>query len=125
MNKTSQNAAEWFEIPTADIHKAIPFYNQVLGLELAVNEFGPNQIAIFPYKDPAPGGCLMQGPGMVPSGTGSVVYLSTKKIDPAIAQVTAAGGKILVPKTPIGPDRGFFARFTDLEGNLVGLCALE
>ena len=33
MKTNSPNAAEWFEIPTADIHKAIPFYNQVLGLE--------------------------------------------------------------------------------------------
>jgi predicted enzyme related to lactoylglutathione lyase len=124
MNNTSPNAVEWFEIPTADLNTSIRFYNQVLGLQLEAKEFGPNQIAIFPHQDPGPGGCLMQGPGMVPSGAGSVVYLSTKKIDPAIAQVQAAGGKIVIPKTPIGPG-GFFARFLDLEGNLVGLSALE
>ena len=121
MNNNSPNAAEWFEIPTADIHKAILFYNQVLGLALEARQFGPNTIAIFPYNEPAPGGCLMQGPDMVPSGIGSVVYLSTRNIDHALAQVVAAGGAISVPKTPIGPDRGFFARFRDLEGNLVGL----
>jgi len=125
MNKTTSNAAEWFEIPTADLNKSIPFYNQVLGLQLEAKEFGPNLVAVFPYKDPAPGGCLMQGPGMVPSGSGSVVYLSAKKIDPAIAQVEAAGGKIMIPKTEIAPGMGFFARFLDLEGNLVGLCAFE
>jgi predicted enzyme related to lactoylglutathione lyase len=125
MTKTSSNAVEWFEIPSADLNKSIPFYNQVLGLQLEAVEFGPNQIAIFPHQDPGPGGCLMRGPGMVPSGTGSVVYLSAKKIDPAIAQVKAAGGKIMIPKTPIGPGQGFFARFLDLEGNLVGLCSLE
>ena len=125
MNNTSPNAAEWFEIPTADIQKSIPFYNQVLGLELEAKQFGPNQVAIFPYKDPAPGGCLMQGPGMVPSSAGSVVYLSTKKIDEAIDRVEVARGKVVVPKTPIGPGMGFFARFHDLEGNLVGLCGLQ
>jgi uncharacterized protein len=125
MNTTSQNAVEWFEIPTADLNTSIPFYNRVLGLKLEAKEFGPNQIAIFPHEDPGPGGCLMRGPGLVPSGTGSVVYLPTKKIDSAIAQVEAAGGKIVIPKTPIGPGQGFFARFLDLEGNLVGLCALE
>ena len=36
----------------------------------------------------------------------------------------AAGGKVAIPKTPIGADRGFFARFLDPEGNLVGLCGL-
>jgi len=125
MNKTSLNAAEWFEIPTADFNKSIPFYNRVLSVQLEAKEFGPNQVAIFPYQDPGPGGCLMQGPGMVPSGTGSVVYLHAQQIDAAIAQVEAAGGRIAIPKTPIGPDVGFFARFIDLEGNLVGLCAFE
>lgn len=125
MNNTSLNALEWFEIPTADFNKALPFYGRVLGLQLEAKEFGPNQIAIIPYHDPGAGGCLMRGPGMTPSGSGSVVYLHTQKIDAAIAQVEAAGGKILIPKTPIGPDRGFFARFLDLEGNLVGLCGPE
>ena len=121
MNNNSPNSAEWFEIPTADIHKAVSFYNQVLGLELEAQPHGPNVLAIFPHRDPAPGGCLMQGPDMVPSGAGSVVYLSAKNIDHALTQVVAAGGTVSVPKTPIGPDMGFFARFRDLEGNLVGL----
>jgi len=124
MNKTSPNAMEWFEIPTADLNTSIPFYNRALGLGLEAAQFGPNRIAIFPHKDPGPGGCLMQGPDMVPSKGGSVVYLSTPNIDAAIAQVEAAGGKIIVPKTAIRPDRGFFARFLDPEGNLVGLCGL-
>ena len=124
MNKTSPNAVEWFEIPTADFSKSLPFYNRVLGLNLEVKAFGPNQIAIFPHVEPGPGGCLMQGPDMVPSGTGSVVYLPTGNVDTAIAQVEAGGGKVLVPKTQIGPGMGFFARFHDPEGNLVGLCGL-
>jgi predicted enzyme related to lactoylglutathione lyase len=53
-----------------------------------------------------------------------VVYLPTGNIDSAIAQIEPAGGKVTVPKTPIGPDMGFFARFLDPEGNLVGLCGL-
>jgi hypothetical protein len=124
MNKTSPNAAEWFEIPTADIGKSILFYNSVLGLQLEAKEYGPNQIAIFPHENPGPGGCLMQGPDMIPSGNGTVVYLSTASIDSALAQVEAAGGKITVPKTPIGGDVGYSARFRDPEGNLVGLCGL-
>jgi predicted enzyme related to lactoylglutathione lyase len=124
MNKTSPNAVEWFEIPTADFSKSIPFYNRVLGLSLEAKEFGPHRVAVFPHEDPGPGGCLMQGPGMVPSGAGSVVYLPTANIDCAIEQVEAAGGRITVPRTPIGADIGFFARFLDPEGNLVGLCGL-
>jgi predicted enzyme related to lactoylglutathione lyase len=125
MNKTSSNAVEWFEIPTADFKKSIPFYSRVLGCQLEAKEFGPNEIAVFPYQDPGAGGCLMRGPGMVPAGAGSVVYLHARQIGPALEQVEAAGGKIVIPKTAIGPDMGFFARFLDLEGNLVGLCAFE
>jgi predicted enzyme related to lactoylglutathione lyase len=124
MNKTSPNAVEWFEIPTADIDKSILFFNRVLSLQLEAKEFGPNRIAILPHVDPGPGGCLMQGPDMVPSGIGTVVYLSTANIDAALAQVEGAGGKVTVPKTPIGANVGFFARFLDPEGNLVGLCGL-
>jgi predicted enzyme related to lactoylglutathione lyase len=122
MTKTSPNAVEWFEIPTADFAKSIPFYNQVLGLQLEAKPFGPNQIAIFPYQEPGPGGCLMLGPGMVPSGAGSVVYLSAPNMDASLAAVEAGGGSILIPKTEIGPGMGYFARFHDPEGNLVGLC---
>jgi hypothetical protein len=50
--------------------------------------------------------------------------LPTGNVDTAIAQVEAGGGKVLVPKTQIGPGMGFFARFHDPEGNLVGLCGL-
>ncbi len=123
MNNTSPNAAEWFEIPTADISKAVPFYNQVLGLQLESVVWGPGLIAMFPHVEPGPGGCLMQAPGMVPSGTGSVVYLPANDMDADLANVVTAGGSVVIPKTPIGPDMGFFARFHDPEGNLVGLCA--
>ncbi len=124
MSNQSPNAAEWFEIPTADLPKAIDFYNAVFSLQLEAADFGPNRLAIFPHTDPAPGGCLMQGPGMTPSGTGSVVYLSTPDIDAALARIEPNGGKIVIPKTPIGADRGYFARFHDPEGNLVGICGL-
>jgi uncharacterized protein len=122
---TSPNAVEWFEIPTANIEKSILFYNQILGLKLEAKEYGPNKIAILPHQDPGPGGCLQQGEGMIPSSTGTIVYLSAKAIDPVLAQVKAAGGKVLVPKTQIGPGMGYFARFQDLDGNRVGLAAQE
>lgn len=35
--------------------------------------------------------------------------------------VEGAGGDVLLPKTKIGGDRGFYAYFEDSEGNRVGL----
>jgi predicted enzyme related to lactoylglutathione lyase len=125
MNNTPANAVEWFEIPTSDFSKSIPFYNQVLGIALEATEFGPAQIAVFPYTRPGVGGCLMQQEGLTPSSTGTVVYLPTKKIDEVIARVVPAGGQVVVPKSPVGPNMGYFARFRDLEGNVVGIFGLE
>lgn len=124
MTNTTPNAVEWFEIPTADFAKSIPFYNQVLGIQLEATEFGPTHIAVFPYARPGVGGCLMQDAGLAPSGGrpgGTIVYLPASKLDESIARIEPAGGKVVVPKTPVGPDMGFFARFRDPEGNLVGL----
>jgi predicted enzyme related to lactoylglutathione lyase len=125
MNNTPTNAVEWFEIPTADLAKSIPFYNKVLGITLEATEFGSSHIAVFPHTRPGVGGCLLQQAGLTPSPGGTIVYLPAKNLDEAIARVDPAGGKIVVPKTPVGPNMGFFARFRDLEGNIVGMFGVE
>jgi len=128
MNNTTSspsNAVAWFEIPTADFAKSIPFYNQVLGVSLEAKEFGPAHLAIFPHTKPGAGGCLLQEAGLKPAAAGTIVYLPTEKIDAAIEQVEPGGGKVVIPKTPIGPNMGYFARFQDPEGNLVGLFGLQ
>jgi predicted enzyme related to lactoylglutathione lyase len=124
-NTQHPNAVEWFEIPTADFSKSIPFYNQVLGIQLEATEFGPTHIAVFPYTRPGVGGCLLQETGLLPSGHGTIVYMPTPKLDAAIARVEPAGGEVVVPKTPVGPNMGYFARLREPEGNIIGLFGLE
>jgi uncharacterized protein len=41
-------------------------------------------------------------------------------VDGAIASVTKAGGKMVMPKTPI-PGVGYFAYCEDTEGNMFGV----
>ena len=36
-------------------------------------------------------------------------------------KIAANGGQIIVPKTEMGPEMGFFAIFSDTEGNKLGL----
>jgi hypothetical protein len=43
-----------------------------------------------------------------------------ESVDTAIAAVTNAGGKLIMPKTPI-PTVGYFAYCQDTEGNLFGV----
>ena len=67
-------------------------------------------------------GCLSSAPEDKPSHFGSRVYFkATPSIDAWLARIQAAGGRVLVPRTAIGGDRGYFAYFEDSEGNRVGL----
>jgi uncharacterized protein len=120
MNTSS--AVAWFEIPVADMARAIRFYNEVLGVSLKTNPWGEGEIAVFPYTQGAGvGGSLMKQPGLGPSRQGAVVYLPTEDLAVPLDRVKKAGGEVVVPKTPVGPGLGYFARFADSEGNVTGL----
>ena len=67
------------------------------------------------------GGCIIQGEGYEPSEKGSLVYLNGgDDLSIPLSKVEAAGGKVTLPKTAIGP-HGFMAYFIDTEGNKIGL----
>ncbi len=116
------NPVNWFEIPVKDLSKAKSFYEQVLGVEIAETEMGPNKMGWFPMEMGAMGaaGTLIQGAGYTPSHDGTLVYINVDEIEPTLASINAAGGKILMPRTSIG-QHGFIAHFEDTEGNRVAL----
>jgi predicted enzyme related to lactoylglutathione lyase len=71
--------------------------------------------------DGRPLGMLASGDHNQPSESGPLVYFaSPDDIDDCLKRVEAAGGKVLMPKTPIGP-YGFIAFFRDTEGNRLAL----
>jgi predicted enzyme related to lactoylglutathione lyase len=49
------------------------------------------------------------------------VYIMVDDIQQTLAKIQAAGGKVLTPRTEIGPGMGAFAAFTDPVGNEFGL----
>ena len=51
----------WFEIPVANLDRAQAFYEKVLGRTLKREDMGGAAMAVFPYEEPATGGCLMAG----------------------------------------------------------------
>ncbi len=120
MTKSARDALSWFDIPVHDLERATAFYNDVLGTTLE-RYGGPGlQGALFPV--PGVSGTLIQGEGFTPGYGGSVVYLNAgDDLNAVLNQVAGAGGKVLLEKTEIGGDRGFFAYFEDTEGNRVGL----
>jgi len=108
----------WFDIPVSDMDRAVKFYEDVTGLTLKRAKIpGSKETANFGTE-----GCLFKAPEDAPSHIGSRVYFSAApSIEEWISRIEASGGKVLVPKTPIGEGMGQYAYFEDSEGNRVGL----
>jgi uncharacterized protein len=110
--------AAWFDIPVTDMARAIRFYERVTSQKLKPLPVGENKETALFESD----GCLFLAPEDKPSHYGCRVYFNAESgVDDWLSRVKTAGGKTLVPKTPIGGGRGFFAYFEDSEGNRVGL----
>lgn len=123
----AHNPVSWFEIPVKDMIRAKKFYTAVFNVEL--NDFPPMEpmaMSAFPGVQSGvnTSGALMKGNGVAPSTNGTVVYFETDDLDGVLGRVTANGGKILVPRTPIG-EYGFFAHFQDIDGNRIGLHSMK
>ena len=122
-----KNAINWFEIPVKNFDNAKKFYETILGADMQLMEAMGMKSAFFPaeLETGGIGGCIIQGEGYEPSTIGSLVYLNGgDDLSIPLSKVEAAGGKILLPKTAIGP-HGFMAYFADTEGNKVGLHSMK
>lgn len=61
-----------------------------------------------------------------PSADGTVAYLNTgDDLQVVFDKIVANGGEMVVPKTDISPEMGFFAMFIDTEGNKLGLHSMN
>lgn len=122
-----KNAISWFEIPSTQLDRAQAFYETVLACKMRREPMGPSEGAVFPYEGDGVGGSIMAGPtAPVPSAQGTLIYLdASPSLDAVLARVTAAGGQIAMPRQALPPGLGFIAHITDLDGNRVGLHALN
>jgi uncharacterized protein len=124
-----KNVVSWFEIPTTQLDAAQVFYETVLGQPMRRETMGPSQGAVFAYDRAADGvgGALMMGPSAPKLATGgTLVYLdASPSLDAALARAVAQGGNVVQPRTALPPGMGFFAHIHDLDGNRVGLHALD
>jgi imidazolonepropionase-like amidohydrolase/predicted enzyme related to lactoylglutathione lyase len=119
---SDSNPVSWFEIPVTDMPRAKAFYEDVLNVKLQPLHFGPLEMAIFPMRPGTPGatGALMKGEAFQPSQQGVQIYFTTPDVDGTLERVQTLAGKVVLPKTRIGP-LGFIASFVDSEGNRIGL----
>lgn len=116
-----RDVINWFDIPVSDLDRAARFYGAILG-GVTLERYRTPSIAGALFPEGGVTGTLLQGEGFVPGHGGSVVYLNGgDDLDTILGRVAGAGGAVLLPKTPIGGDRGYFAYFEDTEGNRIGL----
>jgi uncharacterized protein len=121
-----KNAINWFEIPVKDFDRAKKFYETLFGAPIQEMPNPGMRYGMLPADMQAGvGGGIVQGPGFEPSATGALVYLNGgDDLSIPLAKVEKAGGKIVMPKTSLGPN-GFMAHLMDTEGNKIALHSMN
>lgn len=115
------NAVNWFEIPATNFDRAAKFYGAVLDAEIHSQELMGTRMGFLPAESGV-GGAICKGDAYKPSTEGTMVYLNGgQDLSAPLGRVEKAGGSVVVPKTKISDEIGFFAIFTDTEGNRVAL----
>jgi predicted enzyme related to lactoylglutathione lyase len=116
----------WFEIPVSDFERAKQFYAAIFDIQFYEHEMMGTKMAMFPTGENEGGGALVCGEDYSPSSTGTLVYLNGgNDLNTALNKVEAAGGQVFVPKTHIGEGMGYFAIFSDTEGNKIALHSIQ
>lgn len=85
---------------------------------------GPQRMGILLYdqQNQGIGGAIVKGGGYIPSKHGCKIYLNGgSDLNIVLSRVEKAGGKIVMPKTFISEQLGYFAIFEDTEGNQLSL----
>jgi uncharacterized protein len=126
MAEQKNNAVGWFEVPVADMERAIKFYETVFDIKLERHQLGPLDMAWFPSVE---GGSGAQGTLVYhqdfyqPSADGVLVYFTAHSGDLSneLNRVEATGGKIVVPRKQISEAYGYMAVILDTEGNRVAI----
>lgn len=116
------NVLNWFEIPVTDFARARQFYESVLGISIEPMAMGGTTMGMLSSDPNGVGGAIVEAEGAAPSRSGVLVYLNGgDDLAPMLTRVQSAGGSVLLAKTKIGNDFGFYAHFVDTEGNKLGI----
>lgn len=125
MNVNNQ-MLNWFEIPVTDFARAKKFYETIFSIQMESATIHGYNMAFFPNTGNGVSGAICYGEGYIPSGAGSLLYLNANPdVNIILDRVPRAGGKIIVPKTLIGEEAGYYAFFVDTEGNRMALHSMR
>jgi len=121
-----KNLISIVEISTNDFSRAVIFYKSILGLNIEEVDMDGTKMGILPSDGEAVHVVLVKGNDYKPTPDGTVVYLNAENdLQDILDRIEPNGGKVIVPKTEISPEMGFFALFIDSEGNKIGLHSIH
>ena len=117
-----KNLISIFEIPAKDFSRAVKFYQAILDISIEEVDMEGILMGLFPSGNNSVSGSVIKGGDYKPSADGVIIYLNGgDNLQVVLDRVEANKGKILVPKTQISPESGYYALFIDTEGNKLGL----
>ncbi len=112
----------WFEIPASDLARATAFYEAVLDVKTTPEDIGDgNPKSLIPGEGGMVGS-VAYGPDWSPSAQGVVIYISGgDNLQLLLDRVEPAGGTVIEPKQTVDATSGYWGRFRDTEGNVIGV----
>ncbi|MHA4843040.1 VOC family protein [Flavitalea antarctica] len=123
-----KHAINWVEIPVSDFERAKAFFSKIFDYEMPEYMMGQDRMGFLLYdmRSQGIGGAIVKGEGYQPSKTGCKVYLNGgTDLNTVLNRVESAGGRIVMAKTQITPELGYFAVFEDTEGNHLSLHSMS
>ncbi|MCF2518386.1 VOC family protein [Dyadobacter sp. CY351] len=124
--KNMKNLVSIVEIPTDSFQRAVAFYQSILDLRIEQLDMQGTKMGLFSGEEGSVHVALIHGLDNKPSDRGTLIYLNGgDDLQLILDKVQPNGGKIVMQKTEIDPENGFFATFIDSEGNKVGLHSFQ
>ena len=121
-----QNLINWFEIPATNFNRAVSFYKAILDLKIEEAEMFGSKMGFFPTDGKNVSGAIVQGEDYKPSTDGVVAYLNGgNDLQDILIKVENNNGQVIVPKTQISPEMGYFGMFIDTEGNKMAVHSIH
>ncbi|MFL1896638.1 VOC family protein [Aquimarina sp. 2-A2] len=121
-----ENLINWFEIPATDFERAVFFYKSILGVKIKETEMFGTKTGLFPTDGKNVSGAIVKGEDYKPSSNGIIAYLNGgNNLQTVLEKVENYNGKVIVPKTRISPEMGYFGIFIDTEGNKMAVHSIN
>ncbi|WP_273273730.1 VOC family protein [Roseivirga sp.] len=125
-SEVMNNLISIVEIPASNINRAVKFYESILDIEIQSINMQGTEMGIFPSDGQLASVVLTKGEGYEPASSGVLVHLNGgEDLEPILKKVEQFGGEILLSKTLIDEENGYFALFLDSEGNRMGLHSMK